>query len=178
MTKLEEIKLKKRELEENEDYLKEVDQTDGPKFVAQYETDKKEKEDKVSDTVKNQISDTGPVTYRTRLAEYWQKEMNKLDFRQGDEGYVVSTNDGSVRIFGRTYKSKQGIIVVLKTKEGNVYVRCIRVSNNPEIDMNAMQNLLNQTENTLDSLKGILLSDRKDPLTGLNKTKSGIILPN
>ena len=35
-----------------------------------------------------------------------------------------------------------------------------------------------QAENTLDSAKGLLLSDRRDGLTGLRKTKGGIVIPN
>src|SRR4030042_7186992 len=183
MTKKGKIKIdlekeKKKELWEDEDYLRQVDKRDGRRVVEEYEEKKKKERKQEGDKLKNDLETKkrGRFTYLKAIAKYGKEELDKLDFPKGWEYDAVSTSGNRIRIYGRSFKSQFGIVFVLRSPNGNIYVKACRMSLNPTIDMGAIDTMVIQAENTLDSAKGLLLSDRRDGLTGLRKTKGGIVI--
>lgn len=171
------VKDKKRQAQEDAEYLRMVDlpehQGGGAKFVKDYEDEKKRKEKKEVDSVKNSIFEKGIGTYLTRLAKHGNSLLDDVDFEKGWEAEFVPTSGSPINIYGKSFKTKQGIVCILKAPTGEVYVRAVRVNFDPDVDMSNVHKLSIQAENTLDSYKGLLLSDKKKE----KKTKDGIYLP-
>ena len=176
-TKLAKEKSKKREMEEDLDYFKEVDRPDGWKFVGQYE---KAKDDAGKTIVADektllQMYQGRKISYRTLLAKFGQEALARIEFPKGWEVTCLATGARRIlKIYGKQFKSREGLVVILRSPSKEVFIRAIRVIYKSEVDYGAMKNLVLQAENTLDSEKGLLLSDRPKE----KRTKSGIILPN
>ena len=159
--KLDKQQKKKKELDESEDYLKQIERSDsegGRKFVVdKIKEEEKEKKDK-SDTVKSVLESKKQrhVSYRYDLAKYgnWLLEEQET---KGWHQEFVPTDGTRVKIYGKFWKSKPGIILVLKDPAGNVYVRGIKTTYVPEYDEAGIKTLVVQAENTIDSYKGLLL---------------------
>lgn len=175
-SKLDKEKAKKKEMAEDLEYLRQVDAgpDKGRKFVAEYEEEKKKKEQKEVDDAKGGLEGTGRAEYKTRLAIYGAKKLEQLGFPEGWEYYCISTYGNSLMIFGTSYKTQDGILMILRSPKKKVYTRGIKVTGWPDYDVNAIDVLVMQAENTLDSEKGLLLSDNKDTKATLKKTESGI----
>ena len=111
--------------------------------------------------------------YKDKLADELREKVSAIDFPNGWQYDTLPTSDNrQITIYGQSFKTKQGIILVLKSPKGEVFIRAVRTCYKPEVDFKAMRILAVQAENTVDSDKGILLSDKK-----VKKTKSGIYLP-
>lgn len=170
-------KQKKRELEESLDYLKEVEKPGGREFVIDKLKADEAEEKQAEDDIKNYLESSSKANfeYRSKLANYAQTKLEELDFPPNWEHYAIPTDGGRVKIFTRWFKSQVGVLMILKDNGGNVYTRGIKVTYKPVYDVSAIRVLVNQAENTIDSAKGILLSENGN--SKLKKTKSGIILP-
>lgn len=173
----------KKEMGEALDYLKQVDRLrdeSSRKYVIEKEVERVKGEEKGRHDIKNALSNQkhAKFTYRRRLAIYAQTSLATIDFPAGWEYYGVPTDGKQVRIFGKWFASKEGILVIVRSPQGEVYIRGILCTMNPEYDVKAIDILVIQAENTLDSAKGLLLSDNRDTVSGLRKTKGGVILPN
>lgn len=172
-TKLEKEKEKKKEADESEEYFRQVDKY-GPKItiedIEREESKKKKaKEEKASDLQSRKQL----FSYEEKLAKYGQEGLNKIDFPSGWEFYALATYGKDIGIYGRWFKTERGVLFILRSPDGVVYQRGIRTRHDALIDCKAIDILVVQAENTVDSKKGILLSDRpKEKIT-----KSGIILP-
>lgn len=179
-TKRQKEKRKKKEMQEDLDYLKQVDKPGGRKFVVDKLKDDEKKEKDVQDTIKNYLetSSQARFTYRAKLNDYALSRLEQLDYPDGWEFYSIPTDGTRVKIFTKWFKSEEGILFVLKDKKGNVYTRGIKTTQDPEYDVNAVNVLVTQVENTVDSAKGILLSDRTNGHTPFKRTKSGIYVEN
>ncbi len=174
MVKAQLEKKKKREAEEADDYLKNVELGGRDFVIADIEKDKK-KEKTAADKFLNdlQTKKLYRVTYRRKLADELREKVSAIDFPNGWQYDTLPTSDNrQITIYGQSFKTKQGIILVLKSPKGEVFIRAVRTCYKPEVDFKAMRILAVQAENTVDSDKGILLSDKK-----VKKTKSGIYLP-
>lgn len=173
-TKIELEQEKKKELAEDEHYLEQVDKH-GPKIVEKYERERakevKEKEDAIKTDLETKKDRR--FTYLKALAKHGQEGLGKIEFPDGWEYYALPTSDGRVRLFGKWFKSQFGVLLVLKSPDNKVFTKGIRISFNPTIDTGAVDKLVVQAENTLDSERGLLLSDEP----GIRKTKSGIVIP-
>jgi len=186
-SKLDKEKKKKREMDEDLDYLKQVEKPGGRKFVVDKIKDEEQKEkDRIANIASGLQSDA-KVTYHTRLAAYGQAGLETLDWPTGWEGYCFPTNGSDVRIYGKQFKTRVGIQVIIRDNNGFIYARGVLTTMNPIIDMKNVDTLVVQAENTIDSAKGLLLSDNKDTYSSLRKiretreikkTKGGIYLPN
>jgi hypothetical protein len=175
-------KTTKKEAYEDLDYLKQIDRAPNDSVVAKIVADDikigEEKEQKVRDDTKNSLVDKGKFTYRNRLAAYAQAGLESITWPEGWVREAVATDGGDIRIWGKWFKSQEGILIVVKSPRGEVFIRGIKTTNDAELDVNAIDILIVQAENTLDSSRGVLLSDNVDTTSTLRKTKSGIILPN
>jgi len=168
---LDKEKSKKRELEESVDYFKEVDKSaeGGRKFVVDKIKEEEKKEKDIKDAVASYMQ-SHQGTYHQQLASYGQKGLEKLDWPDGWERYCLATDGRDIRIYGKWFRTKLGIQVIVKDDRGNVYTRGVLTTKDPIVDMANVDTLVVQAENTIDSAKGLLLSEKK--------TKGGIYLPN
>lgn len=176
---------KKKELAENLEYLRQVEvhesQGGGRKFVHDTRQEEKKEDQKQEDTAKNNLESRidAKFSYRRQLAEYALKRIMNQDPDSDWDIFCVPTDGSVINIFGKRYKTQEGVIYVLRSPKKNVYVRAVRTCYDPEIDIGAIERaMIHQAMNTIDSEKGILLSDNKDTLATFKRTKSGIILPN
>lgn len=181
-SKLELRKRKIKEADEDMDYLRQVDLPaglgGGSKFVA--DTIKEEEQQKKSDEagIENYLEGKGRLTYLSALCDYALQKIYRDNFPEDWNYYVLPTVGQHINIFGRSFKTQEGVLFVIKSPKGNVFTRGVRITMNPEIDVSNMETMIVQVENTIDSEKGILLSDNMDTPATLKKTKSGIYLPN
>jgi hypothetical protein len=175
---------KKKEAYENLDYLKQIDHAPGDDAASKIvvdeikETEAKEKIVRDQNLNSLDFSKEARFTYRNKLAAYAQAGLELISWPDGWVPEAVATDGTDIRIWGKWFKSQEGILIVVKSPSGSVYVRGIKTTHDPEMDMKAIDILVIQAENTLDSSKGILLSDNVDTKSTLRKTKSGIILPD
>ena len=180
-SKLDKIEKKKKELGEDLDYLRNVDLPEsmggGRKFVVDKIEDEADKEKKIKDAVADTMQ-SHRITYHSRLAAYGQAGLETLDWPVGWERYCMATDGREIKIYGKWFKTQVGIQMIVKDAKGNVYTRGVLTTMEPVIDMQNVDTLVIQAENTIDSSKGILLSDNKDTVSSLKKTKSGIYLPD
>lgn len=180
-SKLDKEQKKKKELNETMDDLNYVDKASdeaGRKFTVDKLKEEEKKEQNIKDAVASIMQGKSDNVYLSRLAEYGQVKLNELDWPVGWEYYCLATNGADIRIYGKWFSTQIGIQVIVKDVSGNIYLRGVLITMEPEIDMKNVDTLIVQAENTIDSAKGILLSDKREDNTSLKKTKSGIYLPN
>lgn len=183
-TKYELHKEKKRELAESIEYLRQVDLPEaeggGSKFVRDTRKEEKREEKKKDDAAKNYLESriNQQHGYRDRIASYALQESISMDVTDGWDYYCVPTSGERMNIFGKYFKTQEGVIHILRSKKGNVYIRAVGITYDPDIDVKNVHTMLEQAINTIDSEKGILLSDNKDTAATYKKSESGLILPN
>ena len=153
---------KKKEAEADLDYLRQVDLPEsrggGRKFVHDIRQDEKAKSQKKEDNEKTHLEGKGISTYLLALAEFGQERLNNLELGAGWQANCIPTNGGRIGIYGRGFETKEGIIVVVRAPSGKVFIRGVRVTTSPEIDMGALKTLVEQAENTADGEKGLLIT--------------------
>ncbi len=153
---------KEAEAEEGDYDLLQTDKDSGPEYVAMQETqklkDSKAKKEEAADYVANTLSHE---SYRANLAEWGMYLLMQKDFPIGFEYHCIPTKDGSLNIYGKHFFTQEGILFVLKAPNGKVFIKAVMCCYQSEIDVNAVGLLSVEMENTVDSLKGLLLSDKK-----------------
>lgn len=174
-TKLDLHKSKVLEAGESKFYFDQVEKV-GPQFVEQWEGDIIKKDKRRHDEILNAFEMKHRFQiYNTMLAEYGQRLLRRLEWPAKWRFDVIPTIYKVVlRIYGRQYKGQDGVLFVLKSPEGKIFIRGIKSCRISQIDIHAIETLAEQAENTLDHWKGILL----DKVTGEKKTKDGIIIPS
>ena len=165
----------KEEQHEDQEHLRQVDLPEseggGHVFIEQTESDKAKKHQKEIDDVNSFLENEKQrkFTYRRDMAEYGNSKLPDI-LTTGWEGKFIPTDGSLVNVYDRSFKSREGIILVLKYQT-EVFIKAIQVTGDSPVDTNAIRVMCEQAENTIDSRKGILLSDKKE-----NKTKGGIYL--
>lgn len=172
-SKLDKTIKKKKEMDEAEDYLKQIDKSgteEGRKFVVDQviEEDKKDKAYKDDVASSLQEHDDQRHTYKFKLCEYGLKKLDDIDYPQGWEHYIAPTNPPRFRIYGKEFAAKDGLVIVLKDNFGRVYMKAMLVTYDPAYDMPAVDRFCEYAEDTVDESKGLLLG---------KKTNSGIYIP-
>lgn len=179
MTKKNLDEKKKRELAEEEEYLRQVDVPDSQGGGRKYVADKIKEEQKeiqdVSDTINNKLESLQhrPFSYRSALAEYGNKLLEKADLGSGWSYMVIPTDGSRILFHGKGMQTRPGVLMFIMSPTGNVYSRGIYTVFKAEIDSHAMEVLTTQAENTADSIKGLLLSDKEEE----KKSNGGIYMP-
>lgn|SRR3990167_851487 len=175
---------KKKELNESIEYLRQVDAPEsmggGRKYVVDTRKEEKKEEKKSQDNLKSylEIRRQARYGYRERLATYAFERMVQQNFPLEWEYYCIPTDGRNMMIFGKGFKTKEGILFIIKSPKGDVYVRGVALVHDPEYDVNAVNIMVIQVENTIDSARGFLLSDNKDTASTMKKTKGGIYVPD
>lgn len=182
-TKIKTQEQKKKEAHEDLDYLRQVENLpdeQSRKVVIDDIEEEKKKNEAIQDTIRTylQMESQRSVTYRNDLAAYGQSRLELVGFPLDWEFFVISTDGSRVSIYGKQFQSQEGVLMILKSPKGDVYTRGIKVTYQSEYDIKAINILVTQAENTLDSEKGLLLSDNIDTVAGLKKTNSGLYIPD
>lgn len=166
--------------QEDEEHLRQVDTEEGPEFIRQIEDEKK----KVNDLNLQNISSVlnskrrSPIGYRATLRNYGNGMIIDSELDKGWGAYFVETNGGkTISVGGRTFDTKEGLVMILKAPNNKSFARAIQVIYDPAFDVNAVHVLLEQLDNTIDSEKGLLLDKKKDSQSGFKKTEAGIYIP-
>ena len=180
-SELDKSQQKKRELDESLDYIKQIERAPNSEAERKIVVDNLKEEEKVEQQVKDATADIlqgkHQVTYHSRLADYGQTGLNELDWPPGWEYYCLATFGRDITIYGKSFATRVGILFIVKDTKANVYTRGVLTTMDPVVDMKNVDTLVVQAENTIDSAKGILLSDR-ETVNPLRKTEGGIYLPN
>jgi hypothetical protein len=181
-TKLETERKKKKELAEDLDYLRQVELPKSMGGGSKYVVDKIKEEEAIDkaniDKIASDLQSKARFGYGEKLAAYGQTRLILIDWPEGWEYYMLATFGKPIKLYGKWFDTKEGILCVLRSPRGDVYTRAVLTTSNPIIDMKNVDTLVTQAENTLDSYKGLLLSDNVDTVSTLKKTKNGIYLPN
>lgn len=159
------------EQREDEEHLRQVETSEGMEFVAQTESDKAQKHQSEIDKVNTYLEEEKDrrFTYRRDLCTYGNDLLPKI-LDTGWEGRFIPTDGTPINIYDRRFKTDEGVVLVIKYKS-EVFIKAIRTSMMSDVDTNAIRVMCEQAENTIDSRKGLLLSDKKS-----KKTDSGIYL--
>jgi hypothetical protein len=161
-------KEKLKKAEQDEKVLFELDQSEkDPQFY-----DKKAKEEakaKAGELERaKEVADaySGRWNYALHVANYGNHLLGKIDgndFR----AKCIPTDGTRLKVFEETFDTKPGILFVLNFK-GKNYARAFFLSRDADIDINAVETVAWQTEETLDFLRGTLAEQ---------EVKDGLILP-
>jgi hypothetical protein len=169
------IKTKKQEANESVDFLEQVEKG-GPSFVQKYRKEEKIQKKAEDDQVANYLetSRNAQKTYRNKLASYAQDKLEELlEWAKDWKVDAVATHGDTIYIYGKAHKTQEGIQLIIKSPKGNVYMRGILTCYEPQVDMHAIEVLVEQAENSMDAERGLLIQKNK-----VNKTEGGIILPD
>lgn len=166
-TKLETEIQKKKELGEAEEYIKQVDKgEEGRKYTIDLLKEDEKKDKKLQDSIKTDLETKKHqhFSYRRSLADYGNWLLEEIKEKEWEMEYVPT--DGSrLNVYGKWFDSKEGIQLIVKAPNGNVFLRGVKTSYIPEWDEHAIRVLYIQAENTIDSYKGLLLSDKPKIIT-------------
>lgn len=163
---------KQRELGETVDYLRQVDlsesQGGGAKIVVDKLKADEAREKDQQDAVKTFLEKDRQkqFTYRRGLADYGNRRIIEQDLPKSWECTFLPTDGTDIKLYTRMFKTQEGIVLVLKAPDGEVYAKAVGVTMDAQIDVANVNMMVVQAENTIDSKKGLLLSEQK--------TKSGI----
>lgn len=163
-------KPKKSDKEKEVEMLYELDHVDDEAF--QYEEAKREsKEEKESklevlDVVDNIRSSY--YAYYEHLADYGNYLLSKIDLPKGFKVMCLyTTANHKARLFnGEDVNAPEGVLFVLHNGKSN-FIKGMKVTRDAEYDINAIEILADELENTVDFLTGALEG---------GKPKSGLIL--
>jgi hypothetical protein len=184
LTKKELYEQKKREMEEDLEYFKQVENPEarggGRKFVEDTIKEEKKQEEKKDDTNKNYLdSKIGAfVSYKERLAMIAFNEIMNQSFPADWQYYCVPTDGKPLDVWGKKFGTQDGIVYIIRSPKGEVYIRAVKCAYDPDLDINAIKIMVVQIENTIDSWKGLLLSDNVDTKATMKKTSSDIVIPH
>jgi len=103
------------------------------------------------------------VSYRTNLAEWGMWKLMNIDWPVGWEYHCIPTKQGEMNVYGKRFDTQDGILFVLKSPKGTVFMKAVSCNYDPEIDTHALTQLSVECENTLDSFRGSLSEVREKP---------------
>lgn len=161
LTRLERGKVENLENEADTAEIKETGQDNkkkGDQAVKQVEGIKQEVENKVVIDWVNKLDMKRKYrrSYKSILAKAFAEKLQDLDWIDGWEAEVVITTVGSIKIKGKPFATKDGILLVVGAKDGRIFHQGILVTQDPFIDYEAVKTLSICLENQMDKEKGSL----------------------
>lgn len=97
-------------------------------------------------------------SYKVNLAEWGMWLLMQKNFPKGYEYHCIPTKPGDLNIYGRNFETKDGVLFVLKDKQGRVYIKAMGISLDTMADVTSVQLLAVEVENTIDAIEGTLES--------------------
>lgn len=168
---LESKKPKKSDKEKEVEMIYELDHMDDPAF--QYEEAKREvKEEKKEQLEVLDIADSvrkNYYEYFERLADYGNYLLSKIELPKGFKVMCLfTTANHKAKLFnGEDVNAPEGVLFVLHNGKSN-FIKGMKVTREAEYDINAVEILADELENTVDFLTGSLEGSKPNP--------SGLIL--
>lgn len=96
-------------------------------------------------------------SYKTELAKNLSEMLMMLDWVRGWTADVVVTDGRGINIKGKSFQTKDGILLVICTPDGRVLHQGMLVTNEPALDYAGLYNIAYKTENQMDKERGLLL---------------------
>lgn len=148
---------------ESEDILKE-----------DFEKEMKEQIDK-SELAKEITSKSGRwwSTYAQNICDYGEYLLKKIDWPPFWAVVIMPTDGSSIKLWGKPFGTIQGVLIAVRDPRGKIHARGMETCMDPDIDIFAIETLVTQAENTLDSYKGILEGEKMPE--GMKVSDSGIV---
>lgn len=133
----------------------------GDKVVAQVEGINQEVKKKKDDESLNKLDlrKHGSFSYKESLAESLYGFLKMLEYPRGFEAHVVMTNGNAIKIRGKNFATRDGILVILFSSLGDVFHQGMLTCYDPVVDYNAMMTMAVMVENQLDRARKQLLGD-------------------
>lgn len=181
LTKREKEEKSKKEFQEDQEYLRQVEAPTGPDYIAQIEGNKIKQEQRKKESVFNTLDlRKGRRSYRITLRNYGnQLILDDPDLQNGWRAYFIDTDAGeSLNIDGKNFdRLKEGLVLVAKAPNNKSFCRAVQTIYDPPMDVNAIHICLQQLENTIDAEKGILLDKTDGKSLDYKQTTSGLYIP-
>jgi len=132
--------------------------------VGEEEKQKKSDADEVLN--KLDMSRKFAQTYKRNLAQALSEILTQLDWIRGWTADCIVTNGSPIMIKGKAFETKKGILLVVCAPNGRVMHQGMLVTGEPILDYSGIITMALQVENTMDSERGLLMSNKK-PEEGL-----------
>jgi len=149
------------------------------KYVADKETDKIKKAQDLKEEAANYVdmAKGGSYnSYKCNLAEWGMYLLMQKRFKPRYDYHVVPTKPGSLDIFGKNFKTKDGVIFVLRDMQtGSVFVKAIGISTDTMVDVSAVQLMCVEVENTVDACEGSLEATDSNKIVEDAVRKHGLV---
>lgn len=161
------VKLDKEEEFKNRFDILEAGQEDhkkGVKAVIQQQKEEKEAKDKKdADTLTElQKKVRWHESYKKTLANALSELLQHLDWIKGWTAYCLATDGSTISIKGKPFATKDGVLLLVMTPQGDVFHQGILTTEEPLLDYSALYTMAAQLENQMDRARGLLLSSKKE----------------
>ncbi len=152
-------KVKKTDKEKEVEMLYELDHVDDEDFQASEAKREVKEEIKEQEEVKDVVDlvRSSYYEYFERLADYGNYLLSKVELPKGFRVMCMyTTPNHKARLFnGEDINAPEGVLFVLHNGKSN-FIKGMKVTRNAEYDINAVEILADELENTVDFLTGAL----------------------
>lgn len=163
-------KVKKTDKEKEVEMLYELDHVDDEDFQASEAKREVKEEKKEQEEVKDVVDlvRSSYYEYFERLADYGNYLLSKVELPKGFRVMCMyTTPNHKARLFnGEDISAPEGVLFVLHNGKSN-FIKGMKVTRNAEYDINAVEILATELENTVDFLTGALEGSKPKKPSGL-----------
>jgi len=163
-------KVKKTDKEKEVEMLYELDHVDDEDFQASEAKREVKEEKKEQEEVKDVVDlvRSSYYEYFERLADYGNYLLSKVDLPKGFRVMCMyTTPNHKAKLFnGEDISAPEGVLFVLHNGKSN-FIKGMKVTRNAEYDINAVEILATELENTVDFLTGALEGSKPKKPSGL-----------
>lgn len=157
-------KVKKTDKEKEVEMLYELDHVDDEDFQASEAKREVKEEKKQLEEVKDVVDlvRSSYYEYFERLADYGNYLLSKVDLPKGFRVMCMyTTPNHKAKLFnGEDISAPEGVLFVLHNGKSN-FIKGMKVTRDAEYDINAVEILATELENTVDFLTGALEGPKK-----------------
>ena len=157
-------KVKKTDKEKEVEMLYELDHVDDEDFQASEAKREVKEEKKEQEEVKDVVDlvRSSYYEYFERLADYGNYLLSKVELPKGFRVMCMyTTPNHKARLFnGEDINAPEGVLFVLHNGKSN-FIKGMKVTRDAEYDINAVEILATELENTVDFLTGALEGPKK-----------------
>lgn len=157
-------KVKKTDKEKEVEMLYELDHVDDEDFQASEAKREVKEEKKEQEEVKDVVDlvRSSYYEYFERLADYGNYLLSKVDLPKGFRVMCMyTTPNHKAKLFnGEDISAPEGVLFVLHNGKSN-FIKGMKVTRDAEYDINAVEILADELENTVDFLTGALEGPKK-----------------
>jgi len=163
-------KVKKTDKEKEVEMLYELDHVDDEDFQASEAKREVKEEKKQLEEVKDVVDlvRSSYYEYFERLADYGNYLLSKVELPKGFRVMCMyTTPNHKARLFnGEDINAPEGVLFVLHNGKSN-FIKGMKVTRDAEYDINAIEILADELENTVDFLTGSLEGSKPQNPSGL-----------